>query len=122
MSKYLLIALGASDVPEGRGRMAHLLTTTADLRDAGSEVAVYFAGIGVTWLAEFDKREHPFTRHYGDRFDAIRPLIAGACDFCASVRFKTADSAANLGIPLIGEGAHASLASKLAEGYQMINF
>lgn len=122
MSKFLLISLGASDVPEGRGRMAHLLTTANDLREAGADVKVYFAGTGVTWLDAFDKREHPFTRHYGDRFDNIRPLIVGACDFCTSVRFKLAGAATNLEIPLLGDGGHQSLAPMLLEGYQVINF
>jgi hypothetical protein len=122
MNRVLLTALGASDTPEGRGRMAHLITTAIDLEAAQVPVEVYFAGIGVTWLAAFDGREHPFTQHYGDRFDAIRPSIIGACDFCTSVRFKTADSAARLGIPLLGDGGHASLASKLVEGFQIVNF
>ena len=122
MTRALLISLSAPDTAEGRGRMAHLITSACDLRDAGVQVEVYFAGIGVTWLAEFDQGDSPFARHYGEHFDAIRPLIAGACDFCASVRFKTAEAAARLGVPLLGDGRHNSVAGRLADGYQIINF
>lgn len=67
--------------------MVHLLMTADALRDADAEVAVYLHGAGVNWATAFATREDNFTQHYGELFDSVKPLIVGACNFCANVRF-----------------------------------
>ncbi len=109
--------------PEANGRMVHLLTTAADLRDAGDEAAVYLHGAGVNWAAAFAAREDRFTQHYGDLFDDVKPLIAGACNFCANVRFGQAEALAQLGIGTVGEdGGHHTVADIVVRGDRLVTF
>ena len=115
-----LVMMANDDTPEGRGRMTHLLATAVDL---GPEVEIYFHGAGVNWLAAFHQRDHPFTQAYGDRFDAVLDRIAGACNFCTTVRFEVADSAEALGVPIVGdEGLHHSLAEVINAGTTVLTF
>ncbi len=124
MAKYILIVRDI-EPPQGRGKLAHTLTNALALNDAGHQVKVLFEGQGVEWLKLFEDREDGFTNGYGARFDQAGEagLLAGACSFCASVRFKTADSAARLGVPLYGnEGEHGSLVPFLEDGWQVLSF
>lgn len=65
--------------PEANGRMVHLLKAADALREAGDEVGVYLRGAGVNWATAFAVREDNFTKHYGELFDRVKPLIGGAC-------------------------------------------
>ncbi|MEM9073311.1 MAG: hypothetical protein AAGE52_32700 [Myxococcota bacterium] len=110
--------------PQGRGKIAHALTNALVFNEAGHEATILFEGQGVEWLALFEVREDKFTQHYGARFDQAREagLLGGACNFCASVRFKVADSAERLGVPLYGEeGEHGSLLPFLEDGFQILS-
>ncbi|MDH3498709.1 MAG: hypothetical protein OEM97_01175 [Acidimicrobiia bacterium] len=109
--------------PEANGRMVHLLKTTAALRDAGEGVAVYLHGAGVNWATAFAVREDNFTQHYGESFDDVKPLIAGACNFCANVRFGQTEALATLGIGVLGgEGAHHTVADLVVRGDRVVTF
>ena len=120
MARTALVMMAGDDYPEGRGRMAHLLTTAGGL---GGDTEIYFHGAGVNWLATFDLRDHPFTKAYGESFDAVKTQIAGACNFCTNVRFEVGESAARLGAPVLGdEGQHHSLADVIASGATVITF
>ena len=124
MAKYALIVRDI-EPPQGRGKVAHTLTNALELKAADHEVKVLFEGQGVEWLALFQKREDNFTKHYGARFDEAHAagLLAGACNFCTTVRFKVAESAEHYGVPLYGDdGQHGSLVSFLQEGYQILSF
>ena len=123
MQKVAIIVLADSDVPEGRGRMAHALHLAKALQEANDEVKLVFEGIGVKWLDAFFKREHPFTQNYGPIFDAIQDNIVGACDFCAKGRFGVGDSLTEAGFSFLGEeGGHYSMRDLVVEGYQIITF
>lgn len=124
MAKYLLIVRDV-EPPQGRGKIAHTLTNALALKDAGHGVRVLFEGQGVEWLKLFEERQDGFTQGYGERFDRVHKagLLAGACNFCASVRFNASDHAERLGIPLYGvEGAHGSLVPFLEDGWQVLSF
>ena len=124
MAKYLLIIRDV-EPPQGRGNLAHTLTNALSLNDAGHDVKVFFEGQGVEWLKLFEERDDGFTQGYGQRFDQAHQagLLAGACNFCAAVRFNTSDSAERLGIPLYGdEGEHGSLVSFLEGGWHVLTF
>ena len=109
--------------PEANGRMVHLLKTTAALRDAGNDVVVYLHGAAVNWATAFARREDRFTQHYGELFDDVKPLIAGACNFCANVRFEQADALGELGIPIVGdEGGHHTVADVILGGDRLVTF
>jgi hypothetical protein len=74
-------------------------------------------------LQAFHVREHPVTKGYGAEFDALRPHILGACDFCATQRFKVQDEVVALGIALVGgNGHHFNISELMADGYQIINY
>ena len=122
--KYLLIVRDV-EPPQGRGKMAHTLTNALELNASGHDVKVLFEGQGVEWLRLFEQREDGFTKGYGQRFDQAHQagVLAGACNFCSSIRFKTSDSAARLSIPLYGEeNEHGSLVPFLEAGWQVLSF
>ena len=120
MAHTALVMMASDDNPEGRGRMVHLMTTAADL---GADAEIYFHGAAVNWLAVFDQRQHPFAEAYGDKFDAMKHQIVGACNFCTNVRFEMGESAAHLGVTILGEeGQHHSIADLLRSGATVITF
>ncbi|MBX2819897.1 MAG: DsrE family protein [Rhodothermaceae bacterium] len=124
MAKYALIVRD-TEPPQGRGKIAHTLTNALALQAAGHDVKVLFEGQGVEWLDLFQKREDKFTQHYGARFDEVHSagLLAGACNFCTTVRFKVAHGAEHFGVPLYGDdGQHGSLITFLDDGYQVLSF
>jgi hypothetical protein len=92
MAKFAIVILNSTEVPESHGRLIHALMDGTALKEAGHDVKLVFEGIGVTWLQAFLVREHPVTKGYGAEFDALRPNIHGACDFCTVKRlmYKTA--------------------------------
>lgn len=107
--------------PEANGRMVHLLTSAAQLRDAGQDVAIYLHGASVNWATAFVEQADPFTQHYAEKFEDVKPLIAGACNFCANQRFGQGDALAELGIRILGpEGDHHTLADVILSGDQLV--
>jgi len=119
----VLIMMTDPGNPEANGRMVHLLVTADALRDADEEVVVYLHGAGVNWATAFAAREDNFTKHYGELFDSITPLIAGACNFCANVRFDQTEALAELGIGSVGaEGAHHTMADIVETDARVVTF
>lgn len=109
--------------PEANGRMVHLLKTAEALSERGDEVAVYLHGTGVNWASAFVSRDDRFTQNYGELFDKVKPLIAGACNFCADVRFGQAEALGELGIGFVGaEGAHHTAADIIRSDVQVLTF
>ncbi len=122
-AQHAVVVLAPEDTPEGRGRILHAFTTARDLAAEGVDVGVYFDGVGVTVLTAFNEPTNRFTENYAPLFEAIRPLIAGACDFCARRRFDAADAAAALNVPIIGgEDQHHSLARLVLAGTAVHTF
>jgi len=123
VSRHAIIVMAPEETPEGRGRILHAFATARDLAAAGADVEIYFDGIGVTCLTAFHARDNRFTENYGPLFDAIRPLIAGACDFCTHRRFDATAGAAAFGIATAGGiDEHHSLASLLLDGRHVHTF
>jgi len=109
--------------PEANGRMVHLLKSAAGLQEARRDPAIYLHGAGVNWATAFAERADKFTQHYGDLFDEVKPLIAGACNFCTNVRFDQGESVAQLGLSVLGnEGAHHTVADLVVAGDTVITF
>lgn len=109
--------------PADNGRMVHALKLTKGLLDAGAEVELVFEGKAVTWLPRLLNRtedSHPFDKHYGPVFDAVRSCVR-ACNMC-SKRFDVYEAVQEAGIPISGEGQeHIDIAAYVLEGYQVIN-
>ncbi|MDJ0961639.1 MAG: hypothetical protein QNJ88_13355 [Acidimicrobiia bacterium] len=123
MKRHAIVVLSPEDTPEGRGRILHAFTTARDVAASGAEVAVYFDGIGVTCLTAFRAQDNQFTRNYAGLFEDIRPLIAGACDFCARRRFGAAEAAIALDVEFLGgTDQHHSLATSLLDDAVVTTF
>ena len=122
-TRHAVVVLAPEDTPEGRGRILHAFHTAQELAALGHETNVFFAGVGVTCLTAFEARDNQFTRHYGELFDEIHPLIAGACDFCARKRFDAAGASVAHGVDFVGgAGQHHSLAPLLLEDVTVSTF
>ena len=125
MEKYALVVMSETGEahPGGQGRMLHALKAAEDFKSVGVPVNMFFHGIGVTWVTAFDGRADRFTQAYGPLFDNVRDTIGGACHFCAATRFDASESAARLGVPLLGEpGEHHTVAALVADGFRPIVF
>lgn len=123
MSRYALVVMSESgeDHPGGQGRMLHALQAAAEFRSAGVDVALWFHGIGVEWLAVFEARSDRFAEVYGPLFDSVRDVVGGACEFCAAKQFKVDGSATALGVPLVGgANEHHTIAHLVADGYEVV--
>ena len=121
MAKYAIAVMSGHSEgnPGGQARLPHALSAAKDLASAGEHVAIWFHGVGVTWLAGFDARYDQFTRTYTPLSDAVRPSIASACDFCTSTRFGAAQAAQRLGVPIVGgDGQYHTVAALASDGYQ----
>lgn len=122
-TSHAVVVLAPEDTPEGRGRILHAFHTAQELAELGHETRVFFAGVGVTCLTAFETRDNQFTRNYGDLFDSILPLVAGACDFCARRRFDAAAAAEHWGIKLVGgKDRHHSMAKLLSDSWVVTTF
>ena len=125
MARYAIVVMSehSEGNPGGQGRMVHALSAAKAFKTAGEDVTIWFHGIGVTWLAVFDSRYDQFSRYYGGLFDEVRDTIRGACDFCTTTRFGSAEAAKRLGVPVVGgDGQHHTVATLVAEGYQVFTF
>lgn len=125
MPKYALVVMSETGEahPGGQGRMLHALQAAAEFRAAGTEVSLWFHGIGVEWLATFDERTDRFAAVYGPMFDSLREAVGGACEFCAVKRFDVEASATALGVPLVGGASeHHTIAHLAADGYEVVVF
>jgi hypothetical protein len=122
--KTVILVLSEHQSPADRGRMAHALTLASQLKEAGVEHRLVFAGKGVDWLPQFlnpeRAEEHPFVQHYGHRFDEVREHVQ-TCSFC-NRRFGTTDVVAAAGVPIHGDGAHMDHVWMVTEGWQVITF
>lgn len=120
---YALVMMTDPGNPEANGRMVHLLKSATTFRDAGEDVAIHFHGAAVNWAGAFAAREDRFTQHYGELFDEVKPLIAGACSFCSKVRFQQTEAVDALGLRYLGdEDSHETAADLVLAGKQVITF
>lgn len=123
MNKVVVAILNPGKEPADNGRTIHALKLAKGLIDGGADVEVIFEGEGVKWIPRFvDRTEesHPFVKHYGPVFDAVRSHVK-ACNMCC-IRFDVADAVAAAGIPILGEGReHVDIAKYVLDGYQVIN-
>lgn len=122
--KTVILILTEHQTPENRGRMAHALALASQLEEAGHPYKVVFAGKSVEWLPQLlnpnREEEHPFVRHYGHRFDAVRHNVQ-TCHFC-NVRFKTLEAVSASEVPIHGDPGHMDQSWMATEGWNVITF
>lgn len=122
--KFVISIINPGESAADNGRTIHALKLAKQLQDGAAEVVVMFEGQGVTWIDRFNTRtndSHPFVKHYGSAYDAVKPLMR-ACNMCCK-RFESTDGVVAAGIPIDGEGTeHSDLGSLALEGYQIMNY
>ena len=109
--------------PVDRGHMAHVLHLGAELKRAGQDFVVIFAGKSVEWLPQLTNpnrhEEHPFIKNYGHLFDEFRDHVH-VCNFC-SIRFGAKEQVQAAGLKIEGEGkAHMELSTYVLEGWNIV--
>ncbi len=123
-SKVIIGIFNPGESPADNGRTVHALKLAGSLIEAGAEVKVLFEGKGTTWIPRFVNRtddSHPFVKHYGATFDAVRDHVA-TCSMC-TIRFDTREACEAAGIPILAEGRHhVDLTPWILEGWQVINY
>jgi hypothetical protein len=118
MAKAALVVLADTESREGLGRIANALVTAQEFNEAGDEVTIVFDGAGTKWIPELASAEHK----YHQRFEALRPRIAGACAYCAAA-FGVRMEVEAAQVELLDEyEQHPSIRRLVADGYQVITF
>jgi hypothetical protein len=118
MAKAALVVLADTDTREGTGRIANALVTAQEFDQAGDEVTIVFDGAGTKWIPELANSEHK----YHERFEALKPRVAGACAYCARA-FGVRKQVESADIALLDEyEQHPSIRRLVADGYQVITF
>lgn len=119
MKKIVVGILNPGETAADNGRTIHALKLAKSLKEGGAEVVVAFQGKAVTWLPRFLNRNddsHPFVKHYGSVFDAVRDEVI-ACNMCCK-RFDVE----SIDVPIRGEGReHVDIGRYVLDGWQVIN-
>jgi sulfur relay (sulfurtransferase) complex TusBCD TusD component (DsrE family) len=123
MSKVIVGIYNPGESAADNGRTVHALKLAKSLMDGGADVTVVFEGKGVAWLPRFLDRNddsHPFVKHYGGAFDAVRANVR-ACNMCCK-RFDVREAVEAADVPIDGEGMdHIDIGKYVLDGYQVIN-
>ena len=118
MAKAAVVVLADTGSREGLGRIANALVTAQEFDEAGDEVTIVFDGAGTKWIPELANADHK----YNERFEALKPRVAGACAYCAAA-FGVREEVESANIALLDEyEQHPSLRRLIADGYQVITF
>jgi hypothetical protein len=116
--KTAIFVLADTTANEGLGRVVNALVAAKELKQAGSEVRLYFDGTGTRWPAELSKKEHIAHQLY----ESVKDRVYGACTFCVTA-FGAKDSVQNCKVELVDEfEQHISIQKLLAGGFQIMNF
>jgi hypothetical protein len=100
------------------GRLANALSLAKDAQAAGDQVEIVFDGAGTRWIPELARGDHKLHR----TFEGLRPVIAGACEFCSGA-FGVRDQVVESGVTLLSEfEGHPSLRARLALGAAVVTF
>ena len=118
MAKAAVVVLADTGSREGMGRISNALVTAQEFDETGDDVTIIFDGAGTKWIPELANAEHK----YHERFEAVKPRIAGACAYCAAA-FGVRKEVQSAEITLLDEyEQHPSIRRLVADGYQVITF
>lgn len=118
MAKAAIVLLADTETKEGLGRMSNALTTVREFKEGGQEVTLIFDGAGTKWVGELSDPDHKYNGH----FESVKGEVQGACAYCARA-FGVKDEVQESGVELLGDfEGHPSLATLVAQGYQVITF
>ncbi len=107
-----------TDIATDMARVYRALGTAQEFVDAGDDVTVVFDGSGVDSLAALADGGHQLN----GMVEALRPVIKGACEFCANSH-GVLDPIKAGNWPLLGDHkGHASIRQLVVDGYTVITF
>ena len=113
-----------SDVSdEALGRVLNALVLTHEAKHRGDDVTLQFYGAGVRWPIALSAPDHPGHALYA----AVLDRVSGASKGCANLRGLAAEVNAT-GVELLGDyelpgvGGTGSIASLMADGFQVVTF
>jgi hypothetical protein len=99
---------------------AHVLLNALDMQAKGHEVAVVIEGAACGLIPKLAEPGVPFGKQYLDVCQ--KGLVKAVCKACAN-KMGGLEAAKEQGLPIDGEmHGHPSLASYVANGYQVITF
>ena len=107
-----------TDIATDMARVYRALGTAQEFVDGGDDVTVVFDGSGVDSLGALADSGHQLN----GMLEALRPVVAGACGFCATSHgVEDAIVAANWPM-LVDHNGHASVRQLVVDGYSVITF
>ena len=115
MEKAILLAFEGKEMC-----FVHVLVNALDMKERGYDCKIILEGAATKTAAEMGKGTGTFHEMYGKVKEA--GLIDCACKAC-SMKMGAYEDLERQGIPFRGEAmGHPSLASYLADGYQIVTF
>lgn len=122
VSKIAIVLQAGPGSHEGLARAFHSLVYAKELSEQGTEVTVVFDGAATQWLQRFRNGGTAEEKGVGALFDELKGngLVYEVCDYCAGA-FGVKQDLKDLGEPLVAEYMdHPSIASLVADGYQIL--
>lgn len=118
MTKITVVLLADADTHEALGRAANAFELVKEAKQSGKDVELILDGAGTRWAKELSSPGHKLR----PLFDLVRDRLSGVCEFCAGA-FGVKEAVRAAGLPLAGEfDGHPSLATRIAQGRQVVTF
>lgn len=119
MDPTAVLVLAGTESKADLGRVVNALQIARELHQAGDEVTIIFDGAGTQWVPTLADDKHK----YHSLFEEMRPVIAGACSYCAGAYAVKDEIEQMEGIDLLDEfDGHPSIRKLLSNGYRLITF
>ena len=116
MAKIAIIIDSNTESLEALGRVSNAFVLAQEAVEKGDDLQIVFEGAGTRWIGALEKSDHKLHT----RYEGLKDRITGACNFC-STAFGVAEQVKKAGVPLLSEfHDHASLRSRIDQGYEVI--
>jgi hypothetical protein len=118
MTKITVVLLADVETHEDMGRAANAFELVKEAKQGSNDVELILDGAATRWARELSKPDHKMR----ELFNAVRDKVAGVCEYCAGA-FGVKEAVRAAGLPLTGEfDGHPSLATRIAQGRQVVTF
>lgn len=118
MSKAAFVILASGEGKESLGRVVNAFMGALEYKEQGGEAKIIFDGAGTEAASEFSSKMHK----YNELFEKVRPMIEGACSYCANA-FEVTEAIKQAEIALLDEfKGHPSFKKLVDDGYSVLIF